>query len=152
MQSWRRWQLNVDFKVPAKFAVWFLETDRFLPVSIRVPWFLFWFWMQKRCCTLKSNFSFRKISIIGTSEQVQNKIHCLEYLLWTLGANEVYWPWQCRFTKRHRENGSAGPIWDWRLSETFGLQLLWLQGHLQSSHRWFTTELQQNSTNYLEQF
>ena len=46
---------KIDFKVPAKIAVWFLETGRFLPVSIRVPWFLFWFWMQKRCCTLKSS-------------------------------------------------------------------------------------------------
>ena len=36
-----------------------LETGRFLPVSIRVPWFLFWFWMQKRCCTLKSSFEFK---------------------------------------------------------------------------------------------
>ena len=32
---------EIDFKVPAKIAVWFLETGRFLPVFIRVPWFLF---------------------------------------------------------------------------------------------------------------
>ena len=32
---------KLDLKVPAKIAVWFLETGRFLPVSIRVPWFLF---------------------------------------------------------------------------------------------------------------
>ena len=44
----------IDLKVPAKIAVWFLETGRFLPVSIRVPWFLFWFWMGKRSWTLKS--------------------------------------------------------------------------------------------------
>ena len=45
----------VDFKVPAKIVVWFLETGRFLPVSLRVPWFLFRFWIPKRCCTLKSS-------------------------------------------------------------------------------------------------
>ena len=43
-----------SFKVPANITVWFLETGRFLPVSIRVPWFLFWFWMGKRSWTLKS--------------------------------------------------------------------------------------------------
>ena len=32
---------TIDLKVPAKIAVWFLETGRFLPVSIGVPWFLF---------------------------------------------------------------------------------------------------------------
>ena len=45
---------GLDFKVPAEIAVWFLETGRFLPVCIRVSRFLFWFWMGKRCCTLKS--------------------------------------------------------------------------------------------------
>ena len=44
---------KVDFKVPAKIMVWFLETSRFLAVFIRVPWILFGFWMGKRCCTLK---------------------------------------------------------------------------------------------------
>ena len=34
---------RLDLKLPAKIAVWFLETGRFLPVSIRVSWFLFWF-------------------------------------------------------------------------------------------------------------
>ena len=37
---------QADFNT-AKIAVWFLETGRFLPVSVRVPWFLFfWFWMR----------------------------------------------------------------------------------------------------------
>ena len=50
------WQIQVDLKVPAKIAVWFLETGRFLPVCIRVSWFLFWSWMGKRCCTFKSKY------------------------------------------------------------------------------------------------
>ena len=45
--------LYLDLKVPAKIAVWFLETGRFPPVSIRVPWFLFWFWMQKKVLYLE---------------------------------------------------------------------------------------------------
>ena len=32
---------SLNFKVPAKVAVWFLETGRFLPVFKRLPWFLF---------------------------------------------------------------------------------------------------------------
>ena len=31
-------------------------------VSIRVPWFLFWFWMWKRCGLLKSNWG-RQVSL-----------------------------------------------------------------------------------------
>ena len=38
----------VDLKIPAKIAVWLLETGLFLlPVSIRVSWFLFRFESEK---------------------------------------------------------------------------------------------------------
>ena len=38
---------NLDLQVPAKNAVWFLETVRFLPVSLRVSCFFVGFEWEK---------------------------------------------------------------------------------------------------------
>ena len=85
---------RLDFKVPAKIAVWFLETDWFLPVSIRVPWFLFWLWMGKRCCTLKSKDKSKRTGCNSLKLNFLNSCFCLglKQTQW-LNLRQTLHPW-----------------------------------------------------------
>ena len=70
-------RFNLNCRFCKSKVYWFLETERFLPVSIRVSWFLFWFWMGKRCCTFKS-----MLNIIS---------YCLSNFNWDLLVHNDMW-------------------------------------------------------------